>query len=125
MSENQQPPIKRAPDLMEEGAATFRERNAEYGDSYLEHGKIMSSLFHGKPVVLTTEEEFGIFHLIDLKVVKLNRFCNAFQNRVFHKDSIRDDGVYSFMMEELGEHIRVKAQFAAEAAAERDGATDE
>jgi hypothetical protein len=96
----------RAPDFMEQGARTFRERNKAYGDSYLEHGSIMAALFHSTPVVLDSPAKFGVYHLLDLKVVKLNRFCNAFQQGIFHQDSIHDDGVYSFMLEELGERMK-------------------
>tara|TARA_Y100000310_G_scaffold344936_1_gene460617 strand:- start:2460 stop:2783 length:324 start_codon:yes stop_codon:yes gene_type:complete len=94
--------LKRAPDFMEEGAKTFRERNAEYGNNYHTHGAVMKALFpFGAD--LKSVSDFNRFGIINMKVAKLTRYCNSF-HAGGHKDSIHDDGVYSFMLEELDEN---------------------
>lgn len=91
--------LKRAPDFMEEGAETFRERNKLYGNSYHTHGNIMTALFPDG-VELKTVADFNRFGIINMKAAKLVRYCNNF-DAGGHADSIHDDGVYSFMLEEL------------------------
>jgi hypothetical protein len=90
---------KRAPDFMEEGAATFRERNKVYGNNYHTHGEVMMKLFPDG-VELKTVADFNRFGILNMKVAKLTRYCNNFSTGG-HQDSIHDDGVYSFMLEEL------------------------
>ena len=96
--------IDQAPDKMEEGAATFRERNAVYGNNSEQVGKVMEVLFPNG-LTLKTNADFERFHLFMLKIVKLTRYGNNFTIGG-HEDSIRDDGVYSFMLEAVDEFFK-------------------
>lgn len=91
--------LKRAPNFMEEGAKTFRERNKVYGNNYHTHGEVMTSLFPWG-ADLKSVSDFNRFGIINMKVAKLTRYCHNF-HAGGHSDSIHDDGVYSFMLEEL------------------------
>lgn len=97
------PNPRTAADILEEAAETYREKNAQYGDSYLKHGVITSTLFGGK-AVLATADDFNRYAIVDLIVVKLIRYCNNFYTG--HQDSIRDLIVYGSMLEELDERAR-------------------
>lgn len=83
-------------DVMEEMAATFRERNAEYKDNFKMVGPIMKVLFpEGVPVELLGAHQF---HLFELMIVKLSRFAISGMQ---HQDSIHDAGVYAAMIESI------------------------
>jgi len=91
-------PAKRrdAGDILAEMAATYKERNAVYGDNYKMVAKLMKVLFpNGVPPELVVQDHF---HLFELKLVKLSRFAIS---NLTHQDSIRDDGVYSAMIEAI------------------------
>lgn len=88
-----------AADIMENMAAVFRERNAEYKDNFKMVGPIMKILFpDGVPAELLGSHQF---HLFELKIVKLSRFAIS---GLTHKDSILDDGVYSAMIQSIIEN---------------------
>lgn len=91
-----QPKQKTAADILTEMAATYRERNAVYGDNFRMVGKLMAVLFPNgvPPEVLHSDQ----FHLFELKLVKLSRFAIS---GLTHQDSIHDDGVYSAMIEQI------------------------
>ena len=91
------------PERLEEAAKTFEAKSKIYGDAYKHQGEILAALFRGKPVILRTAHEFTMYNLLSLKITKLNRFAFGLQNGEFHKDSIHDDGVYAFMLEQIGE----------------------
>ena len=82
---------------MEGMAATFRERNKVYGNNYLNVGNVMNALFPAG-VQLSNEEDFALWHLFELIVVKLTRFANS---NLTHQDSIHDVGVYAAMIESI------------------------
>lgn len=83
-------------DILEEMAATFRERNAEYKDNFKMVGPIMKVLFpEGVPVEIVGSHQF---HLLELIVVKLSRFAIS---GLVHEDSIHDAGVYAAMIESI------------------------
>ncbi len=87
---------KDAGTILDEMADTFRQRNAVYGDNYKMVGPIMKILFpNGVPAELLGSHQF---HLFELKIVKLSRFAIS---GLTHEDSIRDDGVYSAMIESI------------------------
>lgn len=88
---------KSAADILDEMAATFRERNAVYGDNAVMVGQVMQVLFPNG-VTLKTPEDYHMWHLFELKIVKLTRFAIS---GLTHEDSIHDDGVYSAMCERL------------------------
>lgn len=89
--------MKTAADILAEMADTFRERNKVYGDNYKRVGDVMSALFP-EGVMLVTPEDFNVWHLFELMVVKMTRFANS---DLTHEDSIHDLAVYAAMVESL------------------------
>ena len=89
--------MKTAADILAEMAETFRERNKVYGDNYKRVGDVMIALFP-QGVTISTAEEFNVWHLFELMVVKLTRFANS---NLSHEDSIHDLAVYAAMVESL------------------------
>lgn len=85
------------PEILEEMAQTFRERNKQYGDNWKMVGQVMAVLFP-TGVQLRTAEDYDVWHLFELKIVKLTRFAIG---RLEHIDSIHDDAVYSAMIEAI------------------------
>jgi len=86
-----------AADILAEMADTYRERNKVYGDNYKLVGDVMMALFPNG-VKLETAEQFNIWHLFELIVVKITRFANS---ELQHEDSIHDLAVYAAMVESL------------------------
>ena len=76
--------------ILEGMADTFDERNKVYGDNGKLFGEVVTSLFPNG-VVLKTEEDYNIWHLFELLVVKITRFANS---ELKHQDSIRDTASY-------------------------------
>lgn len=89
--------MKTAADILAEMADTYRERNKVYGDNYKRVGDVMMALFPNG-VTLETAEQFNIWHLFELIVVKITRFANS---KLQHEDSIHDLAVYAAMVESL------------------------
>ncbi len=94
--------MKTAADFLANGAETFRERNAVYGDNYLNVGRAMTGFFP-KGLELKTEDDFNRFHLFMLAVVKMTRYTNNWS--VGHADSIHDAMVYCAMVESVDANI--------------------
>lgn len=87
---------KSAADILDEMAATFRERNRVYGSNYKMVAPIVAILFpNGVPPELVVQDEW---HLMELLIVKLSRFAIS---NFTHQDSIRDLGVYAAMVETI------------------------
>jgi len=89
---------KKAPDFLEVGAETYRDRNLAYGDSYHKFGKVMRILF---PCGLTIDgsmnwNRLGVLTQI---VSKLCRYSNDWVHP--HSDSAHDIMVYASMLQEL------------------------
>lgn len=83
-------------DILAEGAATFRERNALYGSNYRMVAPMVRVLFpDGVPPELVTRHEW---HLFELMLVKLSRFAIS---RLRHVDSVHDLMVYAAMIESI------------------------
>lgn len=80
--------------ILEEMAATYRQRNAKYGDNFEKVGKIMEILFPDG-WILKNQYDFTVFHLVDWLVGKLTRFTKTMDD----VDSIHDLGVYAAMVE--------------------------
>lgn len=95
--------MSKVPDKLRSAADLFAERNAIYGDNWRNVGHAMAALFPDG-VTLKTPEDFQRFHLFELKMVKLSRYAKSFGDGG-HRDSIRDDGVYSFLLEAVDEEI--------------------
>jgi hypothetical protein len=87
------------PEALRACADTYEERNAIYGDSYKELGKVMLALFPAG-VHLKTIADFNRFGCFFEMINKMQRYSNCFHNGG-HQDSTHDISVYSQMLEEL------------------------
>lgn len=88
--------------VLEAMAATFRQRNSEYGDNYLTLGAVMAALFP-EGVTLKTEEDFIKYHFFDWAIGKFTRFTRTGMQ---HMDSLHDCAVYLAMMEDYLTQIK-------------------
>lgn len=97
-----QPPIKkRAPDFLEAGATTFRERNAIYGDTYLEFGRMCAAIFPaGVRIEAGDVDGFNRLGVFVQALSKIARY-GANLNAGGHQDSAHDLMVYAAMLEEV------------------------
>jgi len=91
--------IKRAPAYMREGAKTYEERNAVYGDNYVLFGDTMMSLFP-QGLHVATAEDWNRLGILVQQVSKLSRYTANF-HRGGHPDSTHDLMVYTAMLSEL------------------------
>jgi hypothetical protein len=89
--------MKNAADILAEMADTYRERNEVYGDNYKRVGAVMKAMFP-EGVALFYAEDYNVWHLFELMVVKMTRFANS---KLSHEDSIHDLAVYAAMVESL------------------------
>ncbi len=84
-------------DLMDQHAATFRERYESYGNNAEVVGRIMAAMFPNG-VALKTAKDFEMWHLFELMIVKLSRFSSS---GLRHEDSINDLPAYCGMVHRL------------------------
>jgi hypothetical protein len=91
---------ERAPEILEAGADTFRDRNAVYGDTYLQVGGILQAFFPDGLPSLESKADWNRFALWLAALLKLQRYANNFANGG-HRDSAHDAMVYSAMLEEV------------------------
>lgn len=89
----------KAQDILRQCADLFEERNKVYGDNYKNVGVAMTGFFPDG-VTLKTVDDFNRFHIFMLGVVKMTRYCNNWE-KGGHADSIRDNTVYSAMLEHI------------------------
>lgn len=94
---------KTAADFLDEGAKTFRERNAIYGDNYKNVGGAMAALFP-EGVMLKTADDWNRMHIFILGIVKQSRYANNW-SKGGHADSSHDNTVYSAMLEGIDAEI--------------------
>jgi hypothetical protein len=96
------PKKKRPPAILEDAAATFRERNAVYGDNYLRFGHIFRSLFPGGIVPeVTRDADMDRMQLLIQIVNKVTRYAESMsRGDAGHLDSVHDLIVYAAMLEE-------------------------
>ena len=87
---------KMAHDILREAAKTFEERNAVYGSNYKMVGEVMVGLFPDG-ITLKTAHDHNRFQILMLMAVKLTRYTVNWEKG--HHDSIRDNTVYSAMLE--------------------------
>jgi hypothetical protein len=93
--------LKRAPDFLIEGAETFRERNAAYGDTYLDFGRVCAALFpDGIHVDAGDLPGFNRLGVLVQAISKIARY-SANINTGGHQDSAHDLMVYAAMLEEV------------------------
>lgn len=89
---------KSAAQILEQGAMTYRVRNAHYRNNYHEHGDVMKALFP-VGVKLTSPEDQARFGVLTQCVAKLTRYAAQWPKG--HADSAHDLMVYAAMLEEL------------------------
>lgn len=94
-------PAVRAPDHLERGAATFRERNAIYGDTYLLFGEAMRAAFPNG-VHIEADDVEGMNRL-GIYVQCLGKLLRYGPNlaKGGHADSAHDLMVYGAMLQEV------------------------
>jgi hypothetical protein len=95
--------VKTADEFLSEAAATFKDRNAIYGNNYLNVGKAMEGLF---PAGLTIKsaDDWNRLHIFLLGVIKQTRYANNW-SAGGHADSAHDNTVYSAMLESIDAEI--------------------
>lgn len=89
---------KTAGELIAAGLETYKQKAEIYGDSYIRHGAVMQAMFPNG-ITIDNANDFARFIILNHKISKLCRYTKDFHNP--HQDSIHDDGVYSFILEEL------------------------
>jgi len=89
-------------DCIEDALKTFKERNKEYGDNYIQHGSVMKALFPNG-IELKTVEDYNRFGVINMIVAKLTRYSQNWPKT--HQDSLHDLGVYAFILESLDDSL--------------------
>lgn len=87
--------------LLATAAATYTQRNALYGDSYLVFGKVMAAMLPAG-IELSGEKAFNRFGVFTQCVSKLTRYAANLQAGG-HQDSAHDLCVYAAMLESLTE----------------------
>lgn len=93
-----------APDFLEAGARTFRQRNTLYSDNYHHFGHIMVGLFpRGLPAELGPQDWNRIALVMNV-VAKMQRYAMNIQ-RGGHADSAHDAMVYAAMLEEMTNEV--------------------
>lgn len=80
-------------------AATYSDRNKEYGDAYKRHGEVMAALFPN-PIALENATDHNRFALLTMVVGKLVRYSSNFIAGG-HEDSLHDMAVYAAMLSEM------------------------
>ncbi len=91
-------------DYLRRAADVFEKKNSEYGNSFIDFGKIMMAFFP-KGIELKTEEDFTRFAIINIKLAKMDRYCRNFTSGG-HSDSLIDDSVYSQMLNFVDRSIK-------------------
>jgi hypothetical protein len=93
------PRPRNAPDILAKAAETFRERNALYGNNYVQFGPIAAAMFP-EGLTLKSAEDFARFGVFVQALSKFTRYAANLQDGG-HRDSAHDMAVYGAMLEEL------------------------
>lgn len=88
-------PPRTAADVLNEMAATYREKNETYGAGYQGVARVMSVLFP-KGIELRDADNFLIWNLFGHIVAKIVRFANS---ELTHIDSVHDIGAYAAILQ--------------------------
>ena len=92
------------PEMLEELAELYRERNKQYGDNYKTHGDVMMALFPNG-IKLKKPIDFNRYSCFKEMVTRLGRYAHNYDNGG-HEDSLRDISVYAQMLRELDNEQR-------------------
>jgi hypothetical protein len=94
-------PRPRAPENLEQGAVTFRGRNAIYGDNYLAFGAMMAAMFpDGLSIAEGDTDSFNRLGIFVQCLAKVSRYAVSLTSGG-HEDSAHDLMVYGAMLEEV------------------------
>lgn len=87
------------PKQLESKAALYKQRNAQYGDTYKMQGAILEAMFPNGVSLdgIDDQNRYSIFITI---VSKMLRYANNF-DKGGHEDSLDDISVYAMMLKEL------------------------
>ena len=96
--------VKSVPNRLRDLGKIYEERNALYGDSYKEFGKLMAAMFPAG-ISLKTAEQFNRFSLFLHIVDKVRRYGGGNMLRC-HPDSLDDLSVYAQMLSETDEECQ-------------------
>ena len=116
-------PIKTVPEMLEEAAATYRERNLLYGDNYKRFGTVMELLFP-TGIELVNGDDHNRFGILVQIIAKITRYFEQFGNGG-HDDSLLDVSVYANMLRELDAEIRSKKNANSDHPGHRDNSSDQ
>lgn len=91
----------RAPEILDAGAATFRQRNAVYGDTYLAFGAAAAAMFPNGLTIRAGDAE--AWNRLGVFVQCLGKLMRYAPNMAAggHQDSAHDLMVYAAMLEEV------------------------
>ncbi len=92
-------------EILEKAAATFKDRNGQYGAAYIKQGDILAAIFP-EGVILKTADDFRRFCLFAMVIGKMNRYSEVLRKGEVHLDSVHDAGVYSFMLESVDSEMK-------------------
>lgn len=95
---------KTAADKLEAMAATFRERNAVYGNNFERLGNAMHAMFP-QGLTVATPQDWTRLYFFMLQQVKQSRYATNF-TKGGHADSTHDSAVYAALLEAFDENIR-------------------
>lgn len=82
----------------------FRQRNAVYGSTYKDYGRLMVTLFP-EPLTLATADDWNRLALYMHVTDKLCRYARQFGSGG-HVDSLDDVSVYAQMLQEFDQEVR-------------------
>jgi len=91
-------------EILEKAAATFKDRNGQYGSAYIKQGDVLAAMFPDG-LTLKTPDDFRRFCLFAMIIGKMNRYSEALYRGGIHLDSVHDAGVYAFMLESVDSDI--------------------
>jgi hypothetical protein len=86
---------------LERAIKTFKSRDVEYGNAFMNHGDIIKAFFP-QGIFLHDEQDMKRFAAFQAIIGKLNRYAVNFSNGG-HKDSIHDAICFCAMLEEIDE----------------------
>ena len=92
-----------AADKLEAMAATFRERNAVYGDNFLRLGNAMHAMFP-QGLTVSGPDDWTRLYFFMLQQVKQSRYATNF-TKGGHVDSVHDTAVYAALLEAFDEQV--------------------
>lgn len=90
-------------DYLSEVDELFSERNADYGNAFMNHGHIMDAIFP-EGVVLETKRDIDRYNMISSIVAKVNRYAQNFTNDDGHPDSLMDAATFCMMLKYMDEN---------------------